>query len=212
MPRAGYPCRGQCWIRHATEKFQGSRLRGGGEGVVAQISRPPAGFQREGYHVLGAHFLLILDLLRHQDFPELAGDGAGLRAMGLVGDDREVPFLEGRVLLDLLQHEGKRLNRHDDDGLSLDQRLRKLLGFCPLPFLAVDTSHHAFPMLELIDRVLELVVEQRAVGDDEDRVENLVPRLVVERGELMRRPRDGIRFPRSGGMLPEILMARPLIK
>ena len=132
--------------------------------------------------------------------------------MRLVGDDREVAFLERGVFLDLIQDEGKRLDRHDDDRLALEESLREFLGLRAIAFLAVDAAHHALAMLELIDRVLKLVVQHGAVGDDENRVKYLVALFIVERGELMRDPCDGIRFPRPGGVLRQILMARTFIE
>ena len=71
--------------------------------------------------------------------------------MRLVDDDRVVA---GRDVADLVDHERELLQRRDDDpGLLPRQRLGELAG------VLVDLHDHAAGVLELVDRVLELAVE-----------------------------------------------------
>ena len=64
-------------------------------------------------------------------------------------------------------------------------------------------------VVELVDRVLELRVEDAPVGDDDDRVEDplVVP---VQLSEAVREPRDAVRLAAPGRVLDEVVVARPL--
>jgi hypothetical protein len=53
---------------------------------------------------------------------------------------------------------------------------------------------NAVGVLELVDRFLGLVVEDGAIGDDDDGVKLLCALRGVERGELVGDPGDGVRF------------------
>jgi hypothetical protein len=60
---------------------------------------------------------------------------------------------------------------------------------------------------ELLDGVLDLLVEDPAVGDDDDRVEDR--RLVLlEPDELVREPRDGVRLAAARRVLDQVAPAR----
>jgi hypothetical protein len=58
--------------------------------------------------------------------------------------------------------------------------------------VGVDLLHDAGLVLELIDRVLELAVEHGAVGQHHHGVVDLPVLLVVQRGEPMGQPGDGV--------------------
>jgi hypothetical protein len=106
----------------------------------------------------------------------------------LVDDDRVVA---GREAAHLLEHEGKLLQRGDDDaGLLASERLGKLAG------VPVDLHHHAAGVLELVDRVLKLPVEDDPVGNHHDLVEHLPVLRAVQRRQPVRRPSDRVRPPR----------------
>ena len=68
---------------------------------------------------------------------------------------------------------------------------------------------HALRMLDLVNRILQLPVEHLAVGDDDDAVVGLRILRVVQTGEPMREPRNAVRLPAAGGVLNEIIPARP---
>jgi hypothetical protein len=59
----------------------------------------------------------------------------------------------------------------------------------------------------LVDRFLELVVEDGAVGDDDDGVKLLRALRGVEGGELMGDPGDGVGFTGAGAVLDEVFLA-----
>ena len=112
--------------------------------------------------------------------------------MSLVGNDGVAALLQAHAVLDSAQHEGEGLDGDDDDGLRVLQRLRELLGFGAIAFLIIDAAHGAIDMLELIDGVLQLRIEHRAIRHHDHGIETLVAVRVIERGKLMRHPRDGI--------------------
>jgi len=102
--------------------------------------------------------------------------------VGLV-DDHGV-LAPGEVA-DLLGDEGELLQCRDHD------RHARTKGLGELRRIAVDLLHDPLPVLELVDRILELLVEHDAVRDDHDRVENLLVVGVVRGREAVRQP--GIR-------------------
>lgn len=59
-------------------------------------------------------------------------------------------------------------------------------------------------MVKLIDPVLQLSVQYPAVSDDDDRLEDL---LVVQTGELVGQPGDGVGLAGIGAVLNEIILA-----
>src|SRR5262245_6742862 len=67
-----------------------------------------------------------------------------------------------------VRDEGKFLDRRDDNGRSVRQRTGKLLG------VIVDLLDYPGFVLELVDRVLQLLVEHEPVGDDNDRMKHLL--------------------------------------
>ena len=118
--------------------------------------------------------------------------------MRLVDHDRVVA---GRDFADLADHERELLQRRDDDPRLLPrQRLGELIG------VVVDLHDHAASVLELVDRVLELAVEDHAIGDHDHLVEHLVVLRIVKRREPVRRPRDRVRLSRARRVLDQIRM------
>ncbi len=95
-------------------------------------------------------------------------------------------------------------------GWLLSRRLGELLGLGAFAFLAVDAPDDAIGVLELVDGVLKLVIEHGAVGDHDDRVEHLLALLVVQRGELVRGPGDGVGLAGAGAVLERGTCARGL--
>ena len=92
--------------------------------------------------------------------------------MGLIDDHRIRAVLQG---FDVIHHEGELLECRDDDlGLLTRQCLSELLG------VLVDPYHHAVGVFELVDGLLELPVEDPAIGDHHHLVEHLVVVCVVE--------------------------------
>ncbi|MNQ91431.1 hypothetical protein D3C85_1068120 [compost metagenome] len=65
-------------------------------------------------------------------------------------------------------------------------------------------------MLELVDGVLQLAIEHGAVGDHDHRVEQPLPGLVVQRGELVGGPGNRVGLARAGAVLDQVASSRPL--
>ncbi len=158
-----------------------------------------ARFGRESGIVLLIQYLRrdrSFDAFPVQDAAQFLRGLAGRRGMRLVDDNGEAPtggvdcnriaLLGHRV--DGLRYEGELLDRRNHDWHAARQRLGKLLR------ILVDLLDDAFLVLELVDRVLQLPVKNEPVGDHDDRVEHLLVLRVVKPGEMMREPRDGVRF------------------
>ncbi len=137
----------------------------------------------------------------------MAGGRACLGGVGLVGYHSESAVSEGGVLADLVYHERKRLQRHDDYRGFGAECLDQLLG---LHALALDAHDHAFLVLELIDRFLQLRVEHGAVGDDDHGVEHLLLLLVVQACQPVCQPGNRVRLARACGVLDQVVMPRSL--
>ena len=124
------------------------------------------------------------------------------RRVRLVDDDREPALPEVR---DLVEDERELLERRDDDpALLARERLRELRA------VLVDPRDDAGRVLELVDRLLELAVEDHPVGDDDDLVEDRLVVGSVERHEPMGEPGDRVALARAGRVLDEVGVARAL--
>ncbi len=66
-------------------------------------------------------------------------------------------------------------------------------------------------MLELVDRLLQLLVEYCAVGDDDDGVEDLALRVVVQAGQPVGEPGDRVGLAGAGRVLDQVGVPRPLV-
>ena len=104
----------------------------------------------------------------------------------------------------LARDERELLQRGDDDGHRVLQRLGEL------PRALVDLLHHAALVLELVDRVLQLLVEHHAVGDHDHAVEDPLVRGVVQRRQPVRQPADGVALAAAGGVLDKVVVPHAL--
>ncbi len=191
-------------------------LGGGGEGEEAHIRLLAAlGHGTEqalqlDFAFLDGHFLgFLAQLGATQHALELSRRLARLRAVGFVDDHRVLA--RGKMALaafpallaqlgQLPGHERELLQRGDDDRHASFQR------FGELARILVDLLHHALAVVELIDGVLQLAVEHHAVGDDDHAVEQPFVAFVVQAGQAMRQPGNGIALATAGGMLHQIVM------
>lgn len=197
-------------VGEAPEQLERLALRGGGEGVVGEVRGGALGLDARGKHVLGAQrevFAVVLAGFLAQDCLHLVGGVARLRGVRFVGDDGVAAPLEADAVLDGLKDEGESLDRDDDDGRARLEGGGELLALAALTLVAVDLTDYAVVVLELVDGVLKLGVEDRAIGDDDHRVKDLLPRVVVEGRELVGRPRDGVALARPRAVLGEVLVA-----
>ena len=120
-------------------------------------------------------------------------------------------LLVGRLLLTFrargveqtAQHERELLQGGDDDLGAVNQRRRQLLR------VLVNRLHHALRVFDLVDRILQLPVEHLPVGDDDHAVEDLLILRVVQAGQPVRKPGDAVGLPAAGGMLDQVVVARP---
>ena len=148
---------------------------------------------------LGARLLPLglLEAPRRQHRLQALGALARLRGVRLVHDDGET--LPGEPA-DLLGDHRELLERGDDDRLARLQRLLELARG------AVDVLDHAEGLLELADGLLELSVEDPAVGHHHDRVEDAAVVLVVQGRELVGEPSDGEALAATGRVLDQIAL------
>ena len=100
-----------------------------------------------------------------------------------------------------LETKGNFLKGGDDDGSAV------LQSFGQLPGILVDLLHHAVPVFELVYDVLQLLVQDKPVGDDDHAVEDSAVFCVVQGGEAMCQPRDGVAFSAARRMLDQIIVA-----
>jgi hypothetical protein len=117
--------------------------------------------------------------------------------VGLIDDDRVSALGQGGHLV---HHEGELLEGgHHDLALRRPQGLREF-------FRRLEHARdQAVDVLELIDRSLELAVEDHAIGHDHDLVEDLPVLGVVEGGQPVSGPADREGLPRAGGVLDQVV-------
>jgi len=185
------------WSR-VPEQLQGPELRRRREREEAHVRlRPPEQGCPECELVRGREVLALLF--------KLGGDGAvrqqlldrdrHLAALGAVGlvDDEGVTAVGQR--LDLVLDEAELVDGRDDDGGSALERRGELVG------AFVDALDHAGLVLELVNRVLQLLVENRSVGQDHDRVVDLLVTFIVQARQPVGQPGDGIGLARARRVL-----------
>ena len=78
--------------------------------------------------------------------------------------------------------------------------------------LVGDRRHHAAGALEVEERLLQLRVDHVAVGDHQHGVEDLLVLCVVQLGQEVRRPGDGVGLARAGRVLDQVLAARAVLE
>ena len=111
--------------------------------------------------------------------------------MGLVNDDGEAP--PALLVADLVEDEGELLDGRDDDFLArLDE---------PAQVARTLSVAHCRPDLGVLpDGVADLLVEQSAVGDDDDRIEDRGVVLCLP-DQLVGQPGDGVALAAAGRVL-----------
>ena len=180
----------------AAEEFQGFGLGGGGEGDVAD-----AGVLGGAAGHVGGEQVFDADLAAVVEFGGLGGgqDGfqlccglSGLGGMGLVGDHGEALASAGRQFAHGFQGEGEGLDGADHDLFARRQRVGEFAAFAGA--LAGDDGDHAARAFELFQRLAQLHIQHAAVGDDQHGVEQLGTGGVVQVGEEMGGPGDGVGF------------------
>ena len=204
----------------AAEHGEGPVLRGGGEGEEAEVRLPsPLGHAAEELFQVFPALLggtlprLFPKVLSAQHLLEVRRRLAALGAVRLVDDDRATPGRDrsraGRSALfrhlEQVARDERELLQGGDD-----HRHRALKRFGELARAFVDPLHDPAPVLELVDRVLELLIEHDAVGDHDHAVEDALVGRVMQGREPMGEPADRVALAAARGVLDEVVVARAL--
>ena len=186
----------------ATEHFEGLTLGGGCKGIEGHVCGCGARSHLRSQHILNGQLCTLADCLNlclREDLAQLLRTCSSLRRVCFVRDDSEVLVCHSTLLRDRLENEGERLQRDDDDQLAASQFLgeeSRLGGFCCFAdLIGVDRSDRPAGAFDRLDRLLQLVIEDCPVGDHDDRVEDLGIGVVVEVGQPMSQPGNGVGLP-----------------
>ena len=126
---------------------------------------------------------------------------APLAGVGLVDDDGEAaPAL---LVADLVEDEGELLDRRDDDLLAALDEPPQVAG-------AVGGPHRRRHLRILPDGVADLAVEEDAVRDDDDGVEDRGA-LPGQPDQLVGEPGDGVALAAAGRVLDQVAAARAAV-
>jgi len=124
---------------------------------------------------------------------------ARLRGMGLVDNDREVPVGLARDGGEVFGAE--LLDRRDDDPRALKDRRFQIAG------CAVDLPDHAFCPGEAADGVLQLPVQNQAIGHDDCCIEARSVVRVVQVDDAVGDPGDGGGLAGAGTVLDQVVLS-----
>jgi hypothetical protein len=83
-------------------------------------------------------------------------------------------------------------------------------GFRQLARVFVDLLDNTVFVFELVDRVLKLLVQDHAVSDDDNTVENSRVRTIMQRCKPVREPADCVALSASSRVLDQIVVANPI--
>ena len=136
---------------------------------------------------------------------------AALGAVGFVHDDGATPGGENSRT-GCTAFFGHREQPSGDEGKFLqggdDHRHGAFQRFGEFPRASLDSLHHSESVFELVNRVLELLVQDNAVRDDDHAVEHAFIRGVVQGGEPMREPADRVALAAAGRVFHQIVVPR----
>ncbi len=105
---------------------------------------------------------------------------------------------------DLVEDEGELLDGGDDDLLAGLDEAAEVAGVFGVADGGADLG-------ELLDGVADLLVEDAAVGDDDDRVEDVAASSLLERDELVGEPGNGVGLAAACGVLDQVASAGPVV-
>ena len=204
----------------AAEHGERPVLRRGGEGEETQVRLLAAlGHASEELFQVFPAFLgcalpgFFPKLLPAQHFLEIGRSFAALGAVGLVDDDGAAPGGDrSRAGLPAFLGHLEQLARDERKFLQGgdDHRHRTLERFGELSRAFVDPLHDAALVFELVDRVLELLVENDAIGDHDHAVEDALVGGVMQGGEPVRQPTNRVALAAARGMLDEVVVSHAL--
>lgn len=197
-------------LHRLAEHLQRGIFRRGGEGEEGQVLVLAVGQQLPDQLVLGVH-LLLRHALRLgvflQRVPQirkgrlqLLGAGAGLRGVGLIADDGEVPALGGVHLFidyrELLQ------GGDDDPRAVVDGVLQGLGGL-----VLADVLHGAEGVVKAGNRSLELGVQHPAIRHHNHAGKNRPVVGVMQGGQPVGGPGNGVGLAGACAVLDQIVVA-----
>src|SRR6266567_4503623 len=108
-----------------------------------------------------------------------------------------------RQRADLIYDHRELLQRGNNDGLAIFKRLLQLVGGF------IDIFDYAEGLLELLYRLLELLIEHAAVGNDDDGIEYPLIHGVMEDRELVSQPGDGITLAAARAVFDQVTLSWP---
>jgi len=76
-----------------------------------------------------------------------------------------------------------------------------------LPRTLINLLDNAALVFELIDRILQLLIENDAIRHDNDAIEHAFIHFVMEGRQPMREPADRVALAASGGVFDEIIVS-----
>src|SRR5439155_17866237 len=114
-----------------------------------------------------------------------------------VDDDSEISATV--LIADFVENERELLDRGDNDFLPALDKFTEVTGM-------LSVADRCTYLSKLFDGGLNLLVEDAAVGDDNDRVKNLLI-VFAQTDELMPEPGNGVRLAATGGVLDEVALA-----
>ena len=118
--------------------------------------------------------------------------------MRLVDDDGKMPVLV--VFADLRQHIRELLDGGDDDAAAILNGLAQIAR-------AFRPSDDFADLRKLTNGVADLLVQNHAVGHHDDGIHQQISLRVLQTGELMRQPCNGIGFSAARAVLDQIPLA-----
>ena len=187
------------WVRSA-EDFQRLVLRRRGEGEVAGVRQQLLRLHEPVDDVLDRFLVFLGPGLRERHGQRGRGAPA-LTRVRFVDHDGEPP--PAVLAADLVEDERELLHGGDDDLLALGDERAQVAGVLGVP----DRRAH---LGELLDGVFDLLIEDPAVGDDDDRVEDR--RIVLGKADqLVRKPGDRVRLAAARRVLDQVAPARAVL-
>ena len=120
--------------------------------------------------------------------------------MCFVNNDGKLPSSE---LLHILLGEEKLLDGADDNALFVVDGFRKTAGV----LFVIDGLHQPHLMLKAVDGVLELAIQYHTIGDHDNGIKQAIVLCVVNGGQPIGNPGNGVGLAGTGGVLNQIVGA-----
>ena len=186
---------------HAPEKLDGRRLRRGGEGEHGNVRLLAVSLDLVHDYVFDVALDALAASERLRDRRHVLASGRGVC---LIDDDRETLTLKPLHAVDDV---GEFLDCRGDDlrvAVQCDSEVGRVA-------LVVHDADETGLVLQPQDGLLQLAVYNHAVCHDDHVIEDDLVVGVMQRGEPVRQPCDGVGLARTCAMLDEIVLRRPVL-